>query len=45
MEQLAVEEKEVKEVATLKAELTKNGLNLQTVLKLAKEFGHGSKEN
>jgi len=38
MKQLEVEKKEVEEVAALKAELTKNGLDLQTVLKLAKEF-------
>jgi len=38
MKQMEVEKKEVEEVATLKAELIKKGLNLQTVLKLAKEF-------
>lgn len=38
MKQLEVEKKEVEEVAALKAELTKKGLNLKTVLKLAKEF-------
>ena len=38
MKQMEVEKKEVKEVAALKAELTKKGLNLQTILKLAKEF-------
>lgn len=38
MKQMEVEKKEVEEVAALKAELTKKGLNLQTLLKLAKEF-------
>jgi len=38
MKQMEVEKKEVEEVATLKAELIKKGLNLQTLLKLAKEF-------
>jgi septal ring factor EnvC (AmiA/AmiB activator) len=43
MKQSGVEKKEVEEVASLKAELIKKGLNLPTVLKLAKEFGHGNK--
>jgi predicted transcriptional regulator len=43
MKQLGVEKKEVEEVAVLKAELTKRGLTLPTLLKLAKEFGHGNK--
>ncbi len=38
MKHLEVAKKEVEEVAALKAELTKKGLNLKTVLKLAKEF-------
>ena len=38
MKQLEVEKKEVEEVAALKAEITKKGLNLNTLLKLAKEF-------
>ncbi len=38
MKQLEVEKKEVEQVAILKAELTKKGLKLQTILKLAKEF-------
>jgi len=38
MKQLNVKEIEANEVAALKAELTKKGLNLQTLLKLAKEF-------
>ena len=38
MKQLEVAKKEVEEVAALKAELSKKGLNLQTLLKLAKEF-------
>jgi len=43
MKQLKVEKKEVEEVAALKADLTKKGVNLETVLKLVKEFRHGSK--
>jgi len=38
MKKLNVQYKEVEEVAALKAELAKKGLNLKTVLKLAKEF-------
>lgn len=38
MKQLKVQKEEVQEVAALKAELIKKGLNLQTLLKLAKEF-------
>jgi hypothetical protein len=38
MKKLEVEKKEVEEAAALKTELTKKGLDLQTVLKLAKEF-------
>jgi len=38
MKQMAVEKKEVEEVAALKAELTKKGLDIQTILKLATEF-------
>jgi len=38
MKQMEVEKKEVEEVAALKAEIIKKGLNLQTLLKLAKEF-------
>lgn len=45
MKQLEVEKKEVEEVAALKAELSKKGLNLKTVLSLVKEFQHGSKGN
>jgi hypothetical protein len=45
MKHLEVEKKEVEEVAALKAELTKKGLNLKTVLSLVKEFQHGSKGN
>ena len=36
MKQLEVEKKEVEEAAALKAELTKKGLDLQTVLKFGK---------
>jgi len=38
MKQLEVEKKEVEDVAALKAKLIKKGLNLKTVLELAKEF-------
>ena len=38
-----MEKEEIEEVVALKAELTKKGLNLQTVLKLVKEFQHGNK--
>jgi len=38
MKQVEVEKTEVEEAAALKTELTKRGLNLKTVLKLAKEF-------
>lgn len=45
MKQLEVEKKEVEEVAAFKAELTKKGMTLQSLLKLAKEFQYGSKGN
>ncbi|MFC2019349.1 hypothetical protein ACFLU4_05280 [Chloroflexota bacterium] len=45
MKRLGVEKKEVEEVAALKTELTKKGLNLRTVLKLVKEFRGGSDGN
>ena len=38
IKQLEVAKKEVEEVAALKADLTQKGLNLETVLKVAKEF-------
>jgi len=38
MKQMEVEKKQVEEVAALKAELNKKGLELETLLKLAKEF-------
>lgn len=38
MRQLEVQRQEAEEVAALKAELTKKRLNLETILKLAKEF-------
>jgi len=41
MQQLKVNMKEVEEVAELKSQLFKKGLNLETALKLAKEFGYG----
>lgn len=43
MKNLGVEKQEVEEVARLKAELAKRGLNIHTILKLAQEFGHGNK--
>ncbi|MFC1970718.1 hypothetical protein ACFLV0_02110 [Chloroflexota bacterium] len=43
LKQLDIAKKEAKEAAALKVELTKKGLSLQTILKLAKEFGHGNK--
>jgi len=42
MKQLEVDKKEVEEAATLKAECIKKGINIKTLLKLAKEFQHGS---
>lgn len=42
MKKLNVQYKEVEEVAKLKAELDKQGLNLPTLIKLAKEFSHVS---
>ena len=43
MKQLGVKKKEVEDVALLKAEITRKGLALSTLIKLAKEFGHGNK--
>lgn len=43
--QLEVKQAEVGQVATLKKELGKNGLDIQTLVKLAKEYGYGSKES
>jgi predicted patatin/cPLA2 family phospholipase len=43
MKQLNIEKKDVEEAATLKVDLIKKGLNLSTLVKLAKEFGHGNK--
>ena len=45
MKNLGVKEAEVEEVATLKKQLGNNGLDIQTLVKLAKEFGYGSKES
>ena len=45
MKQMEVGKKEVEEVAALKAKLVKNGVTLETVLNLVKEFRHGSKGN
>ncbi len=41
MKQLGVKTKEVEDVASLKTELAQKGWNLQTLLKLGKEFQHG----
>jgi hypothetical protein len=40
--ELNVNSEEVKEVAKLKAELSKQGLDIPTLVRLAKEFSHGS---
>ena len=42
MQELGVTEKEAKEVSTLKAELAKKGLDIATLMKLAKEFHYES---
>ena len=41
MKKLKVQYEEVEEVAKLKADLNKQGLNLSTLVKLAKEFSYG----
>jgi len=43
--QLQVNQAEVDEVATLKKQLGRNGLDIPTLVKLAKEYGYGSKES
>ena len=43
--QMDVKLAEVEETAELKAELAKSGLNMATLIKLAKEFTHGSIED
>ena len=45
MKQLEVEKNEVEDVAALKVELAKKGLDLKTVLSIVKEFQYGSKGN
>lgn len=42
MKKLGVQNKEIDEVADLKKELAKDGLDIATLIKLAKEFSHGS---
>jgi len=42
MRHLALKNEEVEEVAKLKTKLGKQGLDLQTLLKLGKEFSHGN---
>jgi len=44
MKQLQVTQAEVEEVVTLKKQLDKNGLDITTLVKLAKEYGYGSKK-
>lgn len=44
MKQLQVNQAEAEEVATLKKQLGKNGLDIPTLVKLAKEYGYGSKK-
>lgn len=45
MQQLSLKEMEMDEVAKLKVELGKQGLDLQTFLKLGKEYSHGSSKD
>ncbi len=42
IQQLGLKEAEIEELAKLKVELCKQGLDLKTFLKLGKEFSHGS---
>lgn len=44
MKAVGVQYKEIDEVAKLKKELAKDGLDVTTLVKLAKEFSHGSSE-
>jgi predicted transcriptional regulator len=43
--QLEVKQAEIEEIAALKKKLGKNSLDIQTLVKLAKEFGYGSEES
>ncbi len=45
IQQLGLKEAEIEEVAKLKVELGKQGLDLQTFSKLGKEFSHGSSKD
>ena len=45
IKKLEVKQEEVEEVATLKRQLGNNGLDILTLVKLAKEYGYGSKES
>lgn len=45
MRQLKVKQSEVEEVARLKAELARQGLDIPTLIKLAKEFEYGATES
>jgi len=45
MQQLGLKEAEIEEIGNLKVELGKQGLDLQTFLKLGKEFSHGSSKD
>jgi septal ring factor EnvC (AmiA/AmiB activator) len=42
MKKLKVKQAELKEVAQLKAELSKRGLDIETLMKLVKEFAYGT---
>jgi hypothetical protein len=43
MKQLSIEKKVVEEAAAVKIELSKKGLTMETIVALAKEYGHGNK--
>jgi len=45
MKQLQVKRTEAQEVAKLKADLSKHGLDIRTLVKLAKEFGYGNTQS
>lgn len=45
MKQLRVKQTEVEEIARLKAELDKEGLDIETLVRLAKEFKYGTSES
>ncbi len=45
MKQLDVQDKEVEQIAKLKAEVAKQGLDIPTLMTVAKEFTHGSSKH